>query len=331
MKFFIIFNLLFISLFSVVLNSKVLWKSSIVIGMPVKVVVNKEGIFIGDSKQIKIFHLDLNGKMISEIGKPGEGPNEFTSLQDFAIHKEKIYVKSNSRIKCLNLKGEFINKWNFTMKYTVHHFFVNESGFILVGKKFETDPKAYSKPETSPYNFFHNISFSGELIKSFGPSFPELEKLNVWDNLLILAGMTPSVINNEIFYANHLNYQIWKASIRSGESVKLIDEDVLYFIPFLSKLNQFSGKGGTITRGDIRGTYIRFFKDGEKLVVYLKGGSWSKGYKSTYLRVYALQPHVRFIKETKLDNNLNVFSYYNGVFYGFDDEGDFLAMKIDSN
>jgi len=310
-------------------KSSIIWKSSQIIGRPVKVIVNERGIFIADMKQVKIFQLDFKGKLVNEIGKQGEGPDEFTSLQDFVIYKNDLYVKSNSRIKCLTLNGKFKNRWDFTMKYTFHHFFVTEDGFILVGKIFEKDPKVYSKPYSSPYRFFHHISFEGKVIKSFGPSFAEYRKINIWNNLLILAGMTPLYNEKYIYYANHLNYQVWRASIKTGESKKLIDEEVPYFIPFSSRLKRFSSKGGTITKGDLFGTYIKLFKEEKSLIVFLKSGSWGNGYKSTYLRVYELTENgFKFKNEKKLENDLMIFSFYKGIFYGFNEDGDFVAVRL---
>jgi len=313
-------------------KSSIIWKSSQVIGTPVRVIVNENGIFIGDMKQVKIFHLDFKGKLVNTIGKQGEGPNEFTSIQNFMIHNNEIYVQSGFMIKCLTLNGEFKRKWNFTMKYTFYQFFVTDTGFVLIGKLSDHDPKVFSKSQTSPYDFFYHISFDGKLIKSFGSSFPELKQIDLTENLMILAGMTPSRIDNNIYYANHLNYQIWKAAIKTGECLKIIDEKVPYFIPFASKLKRFTSKGGTRVVGGMQGTRIRIFQKQNTLVLFVKSGDTKKGYESTYLRFYTPNGNkFKFKRQIKLKNGLNIYSYFKDIFYGFNEDGDFVALKVNTD
>ena len=68
-------------------------------------------IYLADTARNFILILDLNGKVLAQVGKRGggEGPAEFKQPTDIAIYGSEVFVldRANSRVQVLDLDGKF--------------------------------------------------------------------------------------------------------------------------------------------------------------------------------------------------------------------------------
>ncbi|SNS59982.1 6-bladed beta-propeller protein [Belliella buryatensis] len=75
------------------------------------VVQFEEKIYLQGVGQFPLSKFDKSGKFISEIGKIGQGPEEYSEITSFTINKEKkliyIYDQWLSKLLVFNLNGEF--------------------------------------------------------------------------------------------------------------------------------------------------------------------------------------------------------------------------------
>jgi len=83
---------------------------SCLLGKPEKIIIEEEGIFISDVRQL--LHFDLNGKFINKISESGRGPGEFVNILDFYIDdpRHQIVLMQSDYIFTYSLEGVFIKK-----------------------------------------------------------------------------------------------------------------------------------------------------------------------------------------------------------------------------
>lgn len=81
-----------------------------VLGRSTQACFYKDGIFILDKLQKKIYHFDLEGTFINEINKLGQGPGEYASLSSIMIREKVLYVydKVSGKINLYSFGGSFI-------------------------------------------------------------------------------------------------------------------------------------------------------------------------------------------------------------------------------
>ncbi len=85
---------------------------SVFLGMPTKVLMYEEKIYILDRKLSRIFVFGPDGAFLHSIGQPGQGPGDLEYPLDFTIAASKIYVVSSMvrRIEIFDLGGAFIGR-----------------------------------------------------------------------------------------------------------------------------------------------------------------------------------------------------------------------------
>ncbi|HEY9188388.1 MAG: hypothetical protein KBI45_04390 [Candidatus Saccharicenans sp.] len=76
---------------------------------PVKIVIEKDRLYISDDYKIKIFDFkDLS--LLKEIGRRGEGPGEFDRSPDICICDDKIFASTSTKVYWFNKDGELIQE-----------------------------------------------------------------------------------------------------------------------------------------------------------------------------------------------------------------------------
>jgi sugar lactone lactonase YvrE len=74
----------------------------------------KGEIYVADSGNGRIVHLDGKGKFLGQWGKKGKGPSEFATAHGLAIDRQnRIYVadRNNNRVQVFDAAGKFLAEW----------------------------------------------------------------------------------------------------------------------------------------------------------------------------------------------------------------------------
>jgi len=113
-------------------------------------------IYVSDGNALYVF--DQTGKCLSFINKRGQGPGEYSGVQDFTVDGENIVIWSNAARKILVYResGEFVSEyrlkhWAHVMSPSVAHNYILYSGnqigdgdnykLHVINKEGETDVK----------------------------------------------------------------------------------------------------------------------------------------------------------------------------------------------
>ena len=95
-------------------------------------------IFLADTARDFVLILDLNGKILAQLGKRGggNGPAEFRQPTDIAIYEKNVFVldKQNNRIQVLDLDGHFRRQFELggSGASEVHGIAFDAQGRLLV-------------------------------------------------------------------------------------------------------------------------------------------------------------------------------------------------------
>lgn len=123
---------------------------------PDDVVFAKNGdLYVADSGNGRIVHLDKNGKFVSQFGKKGKGKAEFATAHGLGIDaKDRIYVadRGNKRVQVFAPSGEFLAIWDG---------FGNPFGLLVVGKQLIVSEGDINK-------MFHFDIDSGKIVSEWG-------------------------------------------------------------------------------------------------------------------------------------------------------------------
>lgn len=72
-------------------------------------------LYIADSGNGRIVHVTASGQYVSQFGRKGKGPGEFTTAHGLAIDgKDTLYVadRGNNRVEVFSPDGKFMAQWN---------------------------------------------------------------------------------------------------------------------------------------------------------------------------------------------------------------------------
>ncbi|HMQ08151.1 MAG TPA: 6-bladed beta-propeller [Saprospiraceae bacterium] len=168
-----------------------------------KVITTSEFIYVLDSELNRLIQFDKQGKYIRQIGKMGEGYDEFRDISDFDVDNVgNIYILSNRNWGYLKYskQGKFLQKYS-SGKTAVSHIGVLDPDFVICGSNhFDED--------------FHNvlvINKKGQVIKKMHP-YP---KNRYQMSFGFTGGMTRS--GDMILYAEPASCYIHKIKISEGE------------------------------------------------------------------------------------------------------------------
>jgi WD40 repeat protein len=106
-----------------------------------KIILHDGKIFILDFKRCELYVLDLSGKHLYTVGRPGQGPGDIEAGEDFCIDNNKIYVLNamSNRISVFKINGEPVE----IIKLQSHGGFVSSCSIaidknqdLLIGSSF---------------------------------------------------------------------------------------------------------------------------------------------------------------------------------------------------
>ena len=76
---------------------------------------DRGNLYLADSRNVKVYKLDPNGKLVTQFLKKKQGPGEFPILGDLQISQNQIWIIGTwpMKIAKFTLDGEYINEWKF--------------------------------------------------------------------------------------------------------------------------------------------------------------------------------------------------------------------------
>lgn len=119
-------------------------------------------LYVADSGNGRIVHLDSTGKYLGQFGKKGKGNGEFATAHGLAIDRQnRIYVadRGNNRVQVFSPEGTFVAEWKG---------FGNPFGLLVVNQELLVSEGDINK-------IFHFTLADGKIAKQWGDS--ELLKL----------------------------------------------------------------------------------------------------------------------------------------------------------
>jgi len=114
-------------------------------------------IYVADSGNGRIVHLNKSGQFVSQFGKKGKEKGQFATAHGLGIDsKDRIYVadRGNNRVQVFANSGEFLSVWDG---------FGNPFGLLVVGKQLLVSEGDVNK-------IFHFDLASGQIVNSWGDS-----------------------------------------------------------------------------------------------------------------------------------------------------------------
>ncbi len=174
----------------------------------IKDIVSAENNFILGGTAPSIIVLNENFLLQTRVAKEGRGPGEFTSLSEFEIKENLIYVLNAAEQKIIS--------------YTINGIFKNEIGLPQYTWSFAMDDQGYiyiSSPYTSEFSIT-KIDHEGNVLDRFGSILADPESqavlrnekyLNVMENrLIVVYGSDPRIsiytLDGELLQTQYINH-----------------------------------------------------------------------------------------------------------------------------
>lgn len=99
---------------------------------------SRHNLYILDTYESRISVFDDKGKFVRAFGRPGQGPEEFTTPQRLVIMNDRIYVfEGFTGLKIVSLHGDYISKHTIQIENLLKLKALGDSFYIFSGK---TDP-----------------------------------------------------------------------------------------------------------------------------------------------------------------------------------------------
>lgn len=99
-----------------------------------KVEVNKDLIYLKDTKGESVYCFDFQGRLINKIGHRGDGPEDFVELTSFSLNKEKglvyVYSRASDKIVVYSINGDFVESLPSPGYYAVEIEYLNNRLYL---------------------------------------------------------------------------------------------------------------------------------------------------------------------------------------------------------
>jgi len=170
-------------------------------------------IFVADSKHVKIYILNKEGKFISSFGKAGEGPGEFRTFRnDSQLHVLNNYliVSESNRIHYFTLDGQFVRTVSLPnlmdpRAFVSENRFISAPSVILDSKAKKADIKLYNIKDKSE-----------KKISTYQPFEKAVQRRETTERRMVIAivlgGITPMMMveyrNGKVYYGMSDQYKI---------------------------------------------------------------------------------------------------------------------------
>lgn len=220
---------------------------SCLIGSISNIQIRNNLIFILEGRKSEdLFVFDMNGKFISEVGKKGGGPGQYTRIADFDIDVNRhLIVLSDMHQEHLLFYDLDSYKFKFSLKT---NFYYNQFNLLSDGKVLFFGCNGFENPNNinNPDPYY--------LLRTDSLMIPEA---TYWKADFItpytLRGMGKNNMyryNNEIYVYHHLFPYIWKYKEDQIEAIYQIEFEDYRFpnIDFLKEESQISGKNKDYTQ-----------------------------------------------------------------------------------
>jgi len=288
------------------------------------IIVLDSTVFAVNGKSRKLLMIQ-NGKIIKEIGRKGQGPQEYIIIPCFYKINDSIYLIDivNKKIDVYSLKGNFQKSINIRNIHTINKFVLTEDKKIVSG----TDGFR------SKY-LIHIMDLNGKILKQFGkieaPSFdvyiPEVSKRE------ILKGKIPSRRKNNVLI--HV----------------LKDKSIFAAHQALNLIKKFDSQGRLIFEIKINDkSFEKIFENAKemnkqaRLNAWYPLSYWSDIVSDDLDNIYLLMNHPDKTKIIKLDKKGNIIKKYknknivlskiylkDNILWGFDHECALYKFKIEN-
>lgn len=180
-----------------------------IVGTIDKMIIHNNYLYIQDSKTLKIFTFDQDGKFIFQIKKNGRGPGEYLNLEDFLVdsisNKIEILDNGNQKIITYDNKGNFINERKLPY-YTEQFCKLSQNRYLFFFNNYPNGP--FDAKES--FNVLI-VDSTNRIKNSFLP-LGDLIKLKIGEqNCLQKFGKGVNVtipFDNHIYYISSNNYYI---------------------------------------------------------------------------------------------------------------------------
>lgn len=214
-------------------------KGNIILFRPQRFIVNQnENIYISDDHDLVIKVFDPNGKYLRAIGRKGEGPGEFKSIQSHAFLPDgRLLVMDYSahRSSFFDPSGNLIESYQWKKRLSQLHFVTNSS--YIVNEYIYVEDKSSRRRIL----WVKEYNFEGNEICSFGEFVQSKTKQVREGNRSVMMGVphSPESIfaadqNRQYLYHCLNNNYIIEVYDKSGKVFRKIDR--LYeTLPFTSK------------------------------------------------------------------------------------------------
>jgi hypothetical protein len=145
-------------------------------------------IYVIDQNMNAIIKYSLEGKVVREIGRRGQGPGEFGMPHEFVYDKNKIFVvdQGNRRVQILNSSGEYLSSFKlFRLIINIAHF--NDT---IVGQQL------YDRYEFDKFKLITMYDHNGSIKGSFGDPI---------NNIIGISGLPPVASDVKLrIYNDHI-------------------------------------------------------------------------------------------------------------------------------
>lgn len=162
-------------------------EESVIKNIKVVTLGKDDDIYIGDDQNILRFSSD--GRFLNTIGKVGQGPGEYTYINDIQWDEinNLLYVYSSHQILLFTPAGEFIRRYNTKPIYEIVSG-IHGGGFRLFKNTFFWKDRMPLAPDKSTFWNFGLADQSGEIVKTFtSPAYKGNEE-DIITNHALLQG-----------------------------------------------------------------------------------------------------------------------------------------------
>jgi len=104
-------------------------------------VADDGNLYVLDARQTKAYIMTPQGELLRTFGKKGQGPGEFSVLQDLTLFEGHLYTNDpfNRRVTVMDTEGKYLSSHTFpldvpTSRFLIPYRFSDGCGYILIEK-----------------------------------------------------------------------------------------------------------------------------------------------------------------------------------------------------
>lgn len=199
-------------------------KDNLLIGQVTKMLVSDRFIYIFDEISSSLYCFDLNDKFVKKIGNKGVGPGEYTSIDDFDIYNQRIYLFDCNLRKLFVYNNNGILEKEIKTNYWAENIHVIDNSWIALYGGYK-DNAPYKKNGKTPNLLFLNIHNGESKSAAFFDSQIEMKEVCGSYKLFTDFGNFLSPLENRIYQLDSklsLNEKVSFSLSESQENIQNI-------------------------------------------------------------------------------------------------------------